>query len=123
LETTVAVNVTACPKLDGFCELVNDVPVGAFLTTCFNIGEALPANNASPLYTTVILRVPAARVAIVSCAPPPLRGTVARVVAPFMKVTVPVGLPDDDVTVAVNVTDCTKVEGLRLETAEVDVLP
>jgi hypothetical protein len=40
-----------------------------------------------------------------------------------MKVTVPVGLPDDDVTVAVNVTDCTKVEGLRLETAEVDVLP
>lgn len=40
-----------------------------------------------------------------------------------MNVTVPVGLPDDDVTVAVNVTDRTKVEGLRLETTEVDVLP
>ncbi|HWZ84348.1 MAG TPA: hypothetical protein VNW47_17095 [Terriglobales bacterium] len=49
LETTVAENVTACPTLDGFCELVSDVPVEAFFTTCFKVVEVLPANNASPL--------------------------------------------------------------------------
>ena len=43
----------------------------------------------------------------------------AIVFAPSRNVTVPVGVPDVDVTVAVNVTDWPKVDGLSDEVTDV----
>jgi hypothetical protein len=42
-------------------------------------------------------------------------------VVPSLNVTVPVGVPDPDETVAVNVTDCPEFEGFKDETSEVEV--
>ena len=47
--------------------------------------------------------------------PVPSRVAVPKVVAPFLKVTVPVGVPEDPVTVAVKVTDCPNTLGLPLD--------
>jgi hypothetical protein len=47
LELTVAVNVTACPTLDGFCDEVSVVVVTALLTFCVTVPE-LVAKEASP---------------------------------------------------------------------------
>ena len=52
---------------------------------------------------------------------PPVSAFDPRTVAPSRKLTLPVGVPAAEVTVAVNVTDCPWVEGLRLETSVVDV--
>jgi hypothetical protein len=48
-------------------------------------------------------------------APLPLRVPVPRVVLPSVKVTVPVGVPPAEETVAVKVTGWPKVEGVREE--------
>ena len=47
---------------------------------------------------------------------------VPRVVVPSLNVTVPVGVPLDEVTVAVNVTDWPNVEGLADDVSAVLVL-
>ena len=44
--------------------------------------------------------------------PEPLRVPLPMVVAPSLKVTVPLGVPLPPVTVAVKVTDCPKTDGL-----------
>ena len=49
---------------------------------------------------------------VLKVATPFVSGTVARVAPPFLNTTLPVGVPDDDETVAVNVTACPRVEGL-----------
>ena len=56
-----------------------------------------------------------------NCAWPLLRLTVPRVVVPSLNVTVPVGVPDPDETVAVNVTDCPEFDGFNDEAREVEV--
>jgi hypothetical protein len=45
---------------------------------------------------------------------------VARVEDPFLKVTLPVGLPLVDVTEVVKVTDCPEVEGFRDEVSDTE---
>ena len=40
---TVAVNVTACPNVDGFSDDVNVVAVVALLTVCVTAEDVLPA--------------------------------------------------------------------------------
>ncbi len=47
---------------------------------------------------------------------------VPRVVVPSLKVTVPVGVPPELVTVAVNVTDWPKTDGFALDVRAVVVL-
>jgi len=69
----------------------------------------------------VIECVPADSVDVESCACPPLRATVPSAVVPSLNVTVPVGVPDPDDTVAVNMTDCPKFDGFKEETSEVEV--
>ena len=62
---------------------------------------------ASPLYTAVIACVPALRVESLRAATPLLKGAVPIVEVPFLKVTMPVGVPpEEEVTVAMNVTLC-----------------
>ena len=48
---TIAVNVTACPKVDGFNEDTTAVDVACLFTTCDNTGEVLPVKAAFPPYT------------------------------------------------------------------------
>jgi hypothetical protein len=53
---------------------------------------------------------------------PPLRFCVPNVAFPFLKVTVPPGVPPEaDVTLAVNVTLCPKLDGFALDVT-VDVV-
>ena len=64
---------------------------------------------------------PAASVAVISDAVPPLSATVPNGVAPSRNCTVPVG-PEDGLTVAVNVTACPNTEGFSDEVNAVDVV-
>ena len=100
---TVAVMVTVCPNSDGFLDDVRVEDVGANLTVCFSTAEVLPNWSVLPLKTAVIEWLPTARVETASVAVPPARGLTPSVVAPFLKVTVPLGVTVD-VTLAVNVT-------------------
>ena len=51
--------------------------------------------------------------------PLPFSGMVARLVGPSLKVTLPVGVPPPEVTVAVNVTVCPDFEGFKDEVTTV----
>src|SRR5208337_2602234 len=65
---------------------------------------------------------PSGKLDLVKLAVPLLSALVARTVAPFRKVTVPVGVPADaDEIVAVKVTDCPESDGFREETKVVVV--
>jgi hypothetical protein len=55
--------------------------------------------------------VPTVNVEVVNVADPPLSVPVPSVTVPFLNVTVPVGVPEVAVTVAVNVTAWPDVEG------------
>jgi hypothetical protein len=69
----------------------------------------------SPAYTAVIVCEPMASELILKVAASPDSVPVPSVVAPSLKVTVPVGVPlpgATTLTVAVNVTDCPYAEGL-----------
>jgi len=61
----------------------------------------------------------------VAACPVPSTATVARVVAPSLNVTDPVGVPPPlvAVTVAVNVTFCPITDGFRLDPTDVEVGP
>jgi hypothetical protein len=66
----------------------------------------------------VILWEPAPNDEVLKVAVPPLSVPVPKVVVPSLKVTVPVGVPtpgDTGTTVAVNITDWPKSEGLSEE--------
>jgi hypothetical protein len=45
---TVAVNVTVCPRFEGFGEDVREVVVGALPTFCFSVDELLGRKAESP---------------------------------------------------------------------------
>ena len=64
----------------------------------------------SPLYSAVMLFEPTARDAMDKVAVPEVRVALPRLVEPSKKVTLPVGLPEELVTVAVKVTDWPKSE-------------
>jgi hypothetical protein len=66
--------------------------------------------------------VPAARVEVVKVATPLVSVPAPSFAVPFINVTLPVGFPLDAETVAVNVSDCPKVEGFRDEVTAVVVL-
>ena len=66
----------------------------------------LPEKFVLPLYTAVRDRVPAGRVELVKLATPPVSVALPRAVIPFLNVTVPVGVPEEEDTVAVKITAC-----------------
>jgi hypothetical protein len=70
----------------------------------------------------VIVFVPRGRVVVVKLDLPPANVTVASTVPPELNVTVPVGVIVGEATVAVNLTDCPRVDGLREETTVVVVV-
>jgi hypothetical protein len=66
--------------------------------------------------------VPSDSPEVLNVALPLLSVLVPSVVEPFLKVTVPVGVPPLDVTVAVKVTDWPDFDGFREEVTEVEVV-
>jgi hypothetical protein len=103
---TVAVRVTGCPAAAGFGVAARLVVVElvASLITSVTEAEVLGPYVLSPLYDAVSVWLPLARVAVLKLADPPVRTTALSVVAPSLKVTVPVAAAG--VTVAVRVTIC-----------------
>jgi hypothetical protein len=74
----------------------------------------LPAKFVSPLKTAVIECDPTANPAVARSAWPPAKATGApRFAAPSLNCTVPVGVPEPDDTVALNVTDSPNTDGLE----------
>jgi len=112
---TTAVNVTDPPENAGFVLDVSAVVVFC-CTTCVNTAEVLGRLFASPPYAAVIMCEPTAKVAVENVATPePLSVPVPSVVPPSLNVTVPVGVPELPVTVAVNVTGAPESDGFALE--------
>ena len=102
-EVTIDVNVTAWPYVDGFSEEESAVELVALLTVCTSADEVLPAQLASPLYTSVRLWLPALSAEVDNVATPEAFSVaVPRDVAPSWNVTVPVH--HAGLTVAVHVT-------------------
>jgi len=104
-EVTVAVNVTDWPKVDGFGADVTPVLV-AIRTICAVV-PLLFCQPFAPVNEAVIVWLPDARAVVLKLAIPlPFTATLdAKVVAPSVKFTEPVGTPPPEVIVAVNVTD------------------
>ena len=121
---TDAVNVTDCPKTEGFALEVTAVDVSALFTTWLKIDDVLMLKFVSPLNTAVIECGPTDKDDVLSIAVPPLNVAVPNVVAPSLKVTVPVGEPAPGATTetaAVNVINCPKTDGFALDATVVDV--
>ena len=64
---------------------------------------------------------PNARLDVEKVATPPLSVLVVKVVAPFLKVTVPTGIPPKELIVAVNVTDWPGADGFGEDVSEAAV--
>lgn len=122
---TVAVKVTDWPNTDGFTEETAMVVVLPGLTTCATALEVLAVKLVSPPYTALMECGPGDSEARLSCAWPDPSSVTGEpsVPAPSMNCTVPVATPlNCGLTVAVNVTDWPKTEGLAEETTAVVVL-
>jgi hypothetical protein len=121
---TVATKVTVCPGVEGLGLEVSAVVVPALPTDCNTGEETLAAKIPVPAYSAVALCTPAdnAVVVKVTC-PEPFNIADPKVIAPSLKVTVPVGVPDpaDGVTVAANVTVWPQIEGFSEEVSVVEV--
>ena len=84
----------------------------------------LPPKLLLPPYTAVIECAPAVRAGVANVATPELLSVpVPRVVAPSLKVTLPVGVPPGPVTVAVKVTTSPNVLGFGDDDNVVEVNP
>jgi hypothetical protein len=120
----VAVNVTDCSNVDGFCELASDVLELAALTVWLCAGEVLPVKLGSPEYTAVSEWPPALSDDVMTCAEPETSGLVPSEVTPSKNSTEPLGLPAPGGvtdTVAVSVTLPPNVLGFGALLSAVDV--
>jgi hypothetical protein len=109
---TVAVNVTACPTVEGFALEASATEEAACIFSA-SAAEVAPALDESPPYVAVIECVPLAKAEVENVATPDASVTLP-IAAPLSKnCTVPVAA--EGVTVAVNVTACPTVKGLALE--------
>ena len=116
LATTVAVKVTDWPCLEGLSDEVTELVVPSLLTVCVKAEEVLGLKLALPLYVAVMEWEATASVEVLRVAwPAPSKVEVPNVEAPSLNVTVPVGTPPLEVTVAVKVTGWLKTEGLAEE--------
>jgi hypothetical protein len=106
LGLTVAVNVTAVPNGPEVGLAVKAVLVDTPFTVCETAFEVLPVNAGLPRYLAVMLSVPAGSPAKFNTAAPELfTFTPVMIAEPSKNCTVPVvGVPPEEVTVAVMVT-------------------
>ena len=117
--------MTDWPKVEEFNDEPRVVAVEILFTTCDNTVGVLPENCEFPPYDAVMEWVPAVKEAVIYVACPlAFNVPVPSVVVPSLKVTVPVGVPAPGgftLTVAVNVTDWPKTDGLTEEATVVVV--
>src|ERR1700722_9958191 len=92
-------------------------PQDPYRTTCVTTVDVLPEKVALTAYTALTLCLPLLSVDMLKVALPlPSRVPVPRVVPSSLKLTVPVGVtPVDEVTLAVNVTNCPTPDGFGAE--------
>jgi hypothetical protein len=125
LLVTVAVNDTDCPATEGLMSAATLVVVVVLPTVSDNTAEVLGLKLASLPYTAVIECTPTVSDEVANVAwPEPFNVPVPIVAAPSLNVTEPVGVPAPGATaatVAVNVTDCSTVEGFALDATVVVV--
>jgi hypothetical protein len=117
---TVAVSVTACPRLAGFAEEVTVTVVPDAPTTWLSTAELVAPKLPVPAYTAVIASVPTGspevvKVAVLLTAPEVLSVAVPSAVVPFINTTEPVGGAKLLVSVAVSVTAWPTLAGLGEE--------
>jgi hypothetical protein len=96
-ELTVAVKVTVRPTLAGLGEPemeVEVVPPVLPVTVCESAADVLPLKLESPPYTAVIEFEPVDSEEVARVARPLLSDPFPSVLAPSLKVTVPVGVPE-----------------------------
>ena len=118
----VAVNVTDWPEFDGFADEVTAVVVVP-CTDC-ETEPLLFVNPPVPVNDAVMVCVATESELVVKVALPAVTATPeARVVAPSVKVTLPVGVPPDEAIVAVKVTDCPGPDGFADEVTVVVEAP
>ena len=84
------------------------------------MAEVAAVKFVSPWYKAVMAWIPPLRAAVVRVATPELMVTVPRDVPLSLKVTVPVGVAAEPVTVAVKVSDCENTEGFADEVRVTD---
>src|SRR5271157_13276 len=99
---TVAVNLTACPTAEGFCDETSAVLVDRCAMISFTAADVDGASLGSPPYAAVREWSPTASVEIFRVAVAPLRATDPRLLAPSRNCTLPVAVLG--ATVAVRVT-------------------
>jgi hypothetical protein len=112
MAVTVAVKVTVAPEFDGLGTPTTTVFVSA-ATVAVSCADVLVLKLGSPSYLAVSVLVPMGSDDVVSIAVPFVRGTLWIKVMPFMKSTLPVGVPIPGlmaVTVAVSTTGLPRVE-------------
>jgi hypothetical protein len=103
-------------KIEGFVGVTASETSGLF-TTWIRKSEVLVTKLTSPLYTAVTTCSPGERVVVaglVAVAPDKLTAE-AKVTPSTTKLTVPVGVPAAEETVAVKLTESPKVDGLAEE--------
>ena len=124
LATTVTVKLTSSPHAAGVAEGVRIVVVLSACTVCVIWALLARKGVAAPPYSAVIGWPPTARLDVVKVAwPCPFSVPVPSVVEPSRNVTMPVGTPAPEVTVAVSVIDCPDTEVLDVDCKAVVVPP
>src|ERR1035437_5878547 len=106
----------------GLRDDIRDVAVIAIVTTWLRELDALELYFNEPWYTAVTEWEAATKFEVETDAIPFAKVAVPSSVELSKKTTVPVGAPELDVTVAVNVMSCPKTEGLSDEARVVVVL-
>ena len=122
LEVTVAVKVTDWFNFEGLRDEVTVLELLALFTVWVSTGEVLPLKFVLPPYTAVIEWLATDKVEVLKVALPPLSVPVPSEVDPSLKVTVPVGVPPLDVTVAVNFTEAPNVDGFSEDVTDVELV-
>jgi len=101
---TVAFRVTLCPTYAGFGIQKREIVLGRPWMTSLNDAE-LAAKFPFAAYDAVMVCVPTGSDEVAYVATPPaFKVTAPSVIAPSENVTVPAGVPYDELTVALNVT-------------------
>ena len=107
---------------DGLGEEAKVVLVVTLLTVWTRTAEALLLKSVLPLYVAVMECGPGGKAGVENVAFPLASVPLPSIAAPFLNVTVPVGVPLPGAaanTLAVKVTDCPNTDGLREETTVV----
>src|ERR1700690_3906182 len=105
----------------GLRDEANDSVVRATFTISFTRDDPLRSNSWDPSYTALIGWVPAGSVEVENAVLPPANSALPNSVVPSKNSTVPVGTPEEELTVEVKVMVWPKIDGSSDEATVVTV--